>query len=196
MRADAAERRSRLLEAGRDLFAERGYDVPLEAIADKAEVGIATLYRNFPTRHDLKIAILREGLERSRAVFNDVLEQVERDPESALRRIAQTFVSLRLGALIAIVVRDYDEIPPDLIATRKENLAVVAETIARAKAKGYVRQDITPQDFFSGIALITRPQPALVNDPMMTGNATTETLTQRVLAIFLAGLRPSSGVSG
>jgi hypothetical protein len=44
--------------------------------------------------------------------------------------------------------------------------------------------------------LITRPQPALVNDPMMTGNATTETLTQRVLAIFLAGLRPSSGVSG
>jgi hypothetical protein len=105
------------------------------------------------------------------------------------------FMSVRLGALIAIVVRDYQDIPPDVIAMRKANLAAVAETIARAKAKGSVRHDITTQDFFAGIALITRPQPALVKDPMMDGELTIETLTERVLEIFLAGLRPSGGVS-
>jgi AcrR family transcriptional regulator len=194
MRADAAKRRSKLLEAGRELFAERGYDVPLEAIADHAGVGIATLYRNFPTRHDLKIAILREGLDNTRIVLESVLDEVERDPDAALRRIAQMFVALRLGALIAIVVRDYGEIPPDLIAMRKSNLAAIAQTIARAKAKGFVRQEITTQEFFAGIALITRPQPALVKDPMMDGEVTVEALTERVLEIFLAGLRPSGGV--
>ena len=53
LRADAERNRQRIVEAARALFAERGLNVPLEEIAHHAQVGIATLYRRFPTREDL-----------------------------------------------------------------------------------------------------------------------------------------------
>jgi AcrR family transcriptional regulator len=53
LRADAERNRQRIVEAARALFAERGLNVPLEEIAHRAQVGIATLYRRFPTREDL-----------------------------------------------------------------------------------------------------------------------------------------------
>lgn len=191
MRADAAERRDRLVVAGRDLFADRGYDVPLEAVAEAAGVGIATLYRNFPTRLDLKLAILADGLDRSRRTLDELLTQVDDDPDGAMTRLTQMFVSLQLGALIPIIVRDQDLIPDELIVARRANLMSVGEILERAKAKGVVRESVTSRDFFAGVALLTRPLPALIVDPMMDGTVTAEELTDRVLAIFVAGLRPS-----
>jgi AcrR family transcriptional regulator len=52
-RADARRNYNAILDAARTAFAERGIDVALEEIARRADVGIATLYRNFPTREDL-----------------------------------------------------------------------------------------------------------------------------------------------
>lgn len=190
MRADAAERRTRLLSAGRELFADRGYDVPLDAVAEAAGVGIATLYRNFPTRLDLKLAILEEGLSRSRLVLEEILIEVETDSGSAMTRLGQMFASLQIGALIPIIVRDREHIPGHLIEARAANLATVDAVLARAKVKGVVREDVTLRDFFAGVALITRPLPALIQDPMMFGSVTSEDQTLRVLAIFVAGLRP------
>lgn len=189
MRADAAERRSRLLDAGRDLFADVGYDVPLEAIADRAGVGIATLYRNFASRQDLKIALLADGLAKSRATLDVLLDMVESEPIAAISRLGRMFVSLRLGALIAIIVRDLESIPRELIEARAANLESVAEILRRAQAKGVVREDVTVFDFFAGLALITRPQPALAQDLMMARDVSLEVITERVLDIFLAGLR-------
>lgn len=191
MRADAEERRKKLVVAGRDLFADRGYDVPLEAVAEAAGVGIATLYRNFPTRLDLKLAILADGLHSSRRTLDELLVQVDDDPSGAMTRLTQMFVSLQLGALIPIVVRDQDLIPPELIDARRSNLASVGEILERAKSKGVVRDSVTSRDFFAGVALLTRPLPALIVDPMMDGTITAAELTDRVLAIFVAGLRPS-----
>ena len=133
MRADAAERRSRLLDAGRDLFADVGYDVPLEAIADRAGVGIATLYRNFASRQDLKIALLADGLAKSRATLDVLLDMVESEPIAAISRLGRMFVSLRLGALIAIIVRDLESIPRELIEARAANLESVAEILRRSE---------------------------------------------------------------
>ncbi|OZG25725.1 TetR family transcriptional regulator [Williamsia sp. 1138] len=190
VRADAEARRDRLVEAGRILFADRGYDVPLEAVAEAAGVGIATLYRNFPTRLDLKLAILADGLHRSRRTLDELLAQVDEDPDGAMTRLTQMFVSLQLGALIPIIVRDQDLIPSELIDARKGNLASVGEILERAKSHGVVRESVTARDFFAGVALITRPLPALIADPMMDGTITASELTDRVLAIFVAGLRP------
>ena len=50
---DAERNRERLLVAAREVFAERGLDVPMEDIARRAGVGVATLYRRFPSRSDL-----------------------------------------------------------------------------------------------------------------------------------------------
>lgn len=191
MRVDAVERRRKLVVAGREQFADRGYDVPLEAIAEAAGVGIATLYRNFPTRLDLKLAILAEGLSRSRLILDEILTEVETHPVSAMTRLSHMFVSLQLGALIPIIVRDQDLIPPELIEARQKNLSSVGDVLARAKFKGVVREEVTLREFFAGVALITRPLPALIEDPMMFGTVTAEDLTDRVLSIFIAGLRPN-----
>jgi AcrR family transcriptional regulator len=56
LRVDAARNRAAIVDAAREVFAERGADVPLEEIARRADVGIATLYRRFPTRDDLVAA--------------------------------------------------------------------------------------------------------------------------------------------
>ena len=60
LRADAARNREAIVAVARDVFAEHGLEAPLEAIAARAGVGIATLYRRFPTREKLVAAALVE----------------------------------------------------------------------------------------------------------------------------------------
>lgn len=52
-----------LIEAGRALFAERGYDVPLSAVAKAAGVGQGVLYRHFPTRASLAFAVFAQNVD-------------------------------------------------------------------------------------------------------------------------------------
>src|SRR5436190_8244171 len=56
--------RDRILSAAAELFAERGLGVPLEEIARRAGVGVATLYRRFPTRADLAVAAFESKMSR------------------------------------------------------------------------------------------------------------------------------------
>lgn len=78
MRADAKLRRERIIDAACDLMRTTPESaVTLEAVAARAEVGIATLYRNFPTRTDLDVAcglrllgILGERIETTRSLFD------------------------------------------------------------------------------------------------------------------------------
>ena len=59
MRADARRNRDKLIAAAKDLFAETGTDVSLDAVARRAGVGPGTLYRHFPTRDALVEAAYR-----------------------------------------------------------------------------------------------------------------------------------------
>jgi len=63
-RADAARNADRLLAAARELVAEQGNEVPLDEIAKRAGVGNATLYRHFPTRADLLVAVYADEVDR------------------------------------------------------------------------------------------------------------------------------------
>lgn len=61
--AAAPANRAALLGAAKHLFAERGYNVPLSAIARAAGVGQGVLYRHFPTRLQLALAVFEEHFE-------------------------------------------------------------------------------------------------------------------------------------
>ena len=78
LRADAARNRAAILAVARDVFAEQGLEAPLEVIAARAGVGIATLYRRFPTREKLVAAALVEKI----ALYAQAAEQAlaVRDP--------------------------------------------------------------------------------------------------------------------
>lgn len=63
-RADAARNFDAILAAARAQFAESGADRPMEEIARRAGVGVATLYRNFPTRESLIEAVYVDEVDR------------------------------------------------------------------------------------------------------------------------------------
>ena len=63
MRADARRNRERILAAARLAYAEHGRDVQIDEIADRAGVGVGTLYRHFPTKTALAGALAREHFE-------------------------------------------------------------------------------------------------------------------------------------
>src|SRR4051794_24858970 len=58
LRADAERNRRRILDAARQVFAEEGLGVGVDAVARAAGVGVGTLYRRFPTKHDLLAAVI------------------------------------------------------------------------------------------------------------------------------------------
>jgi AcrR family transcriptional regulator len=61
LRSDARRNRERLVASARELFAERGLEVPVEEITQHAGVGMGTLYRHFPTKDDLVEAVLEDA---------------------------------------------------------------------------------------------------------------------------------------
>ncbi|HPX37328.1 MAG TPA: helix-turn-helix domain-containing protein, partial [Mycobacterium sp.] len=73
LRADAERNRESIVAAAAELFAERGLSVPLEDVARAAGVGVATLYRRFPTRTDLAIEVFARNLDSAVAVVDRAL---------------------------------------------------------------------------------------------------------------------------
>src|SRR4029077_12169375 len=73
-RADALANREKLVAAARALFAEKGTSAPLEDVAERAGVGIGTLYRHFPTRQALLEAVYVDEVEAMARAAADLAE--------------------------------------------------------------------------------------------------------------------------
>ena len=67
-RSDARANRQRILDAAVEVIAERGGSAEVKDVAERAGVGVGTIYRNFATRHDLFRAVVEETLQRLYAV--------------------------------------------------------------------------------------------------------------------------------
>src|ERR1700761_4053144 len=83
LRADARRNREELLDIARQVIRENGVDASLRDIARRAGVGIATLYRHFPTREELIAAIVGDGMERLSALADELARTAP--PGQALR---------------------------------------------------------------------------------------------------------------
>lgn len=82
VRSDARENRARILQVAREAFAESG-NVSTNRIAQRAAVGSGTLYRNFPTREALVLAVYRHEVDRLVEAVAELL--AKRPPLEALR---------------------------------------------------------------------------------------------------------------
>lgn len=145
LRRDAERNRGQIVTAAREVFAARGLDAPLEDVARRAGVGIATLYRRFPTRQAL-----------IEAVFSTRLEQMVQAAEEAIAMENgwegfSTYI-LRLCALqaedcgVRDVLRMTFPTAKGLEETRARGYALTAQLIARAKEQGSLRDDFSPED--------------------------------------------------
>ena len=176
-RKDAIERRGALLAAAAEEFALHGYNVPLDAIADRAGVGRATLYRNFADRTALALAVFEEQLEDLAARTRERGD----DPEAFFWFVDQLADVLGRNAGLDAALREA-QTSGALKPIRLKLVEAGESALERAKAAGLVRADLGPSDI-RAIAMIlgagaSRPTP---EERDMFG--------QRIRALLLDGLR-------
>jgi AcrR family transcriptional regulator len=140
-RADARANRARLIDAAHEVFRERGIDAEMKEIADRAGVGVGTVYRNFPSKDDLIVAIAREMMEHIRAATESAMELD--DPIAAIRTVLTGGFALveQFGDMIMML---HGNIPP---ACRDEfeefdKIAGMAGIIQKGIDAGIFRPDI------------------------------------------------------
>jgi AcrR family transcriptional regulator len=146
LRRDAELNLERILAAAQDVFAEGGYEAPMERIAQRAGVGVGTLYRRFPNKESLVVAIMEMAGQRSLDLVSEVLEHAT--PAEGIFEFLRRCVGLP-SSLRALVSRS-----PHLAETHLamvESLATpVTRLLTNAKAAGSIRTDVT----FSDIAVV------------------------------------------
>ncbi|MFN8592588.1 MAG: helix-turn-helix domain-containing protein [Thermomicrobiales bacterium] len=182
-RADAVRNRERILAAARDVFIDEGPNAPLEAIAARAGVGIATLYRRFPDRRALMHAVVVAGLERAEEEGRLALAE-ESEPFQALARYLRRILDLRISAVVPALLGEVAMDDDEMIQLRDRSSRPMQALIERAHAAGSLRGDVTFGDIGLLLVRLSRPLPG--NFPP----ALNEALARRHLALLLDALRP------
>lgn len=181
-RADATRNREQLLAAATRLIASAGPEPSMRAIAGEAGVGIATLYRHFPTRESLVDAIYRDQVSRLTVGARELLAQF--DPPDALRRWMDLFgewIATKNGMLDTLLVM----IESGEIAhahTRTGLLAAIDEILEAGRTSTQLRGDVPAADVAA----------ALIGIFTVAGSPEHTAMAGRLLDLLMDGLRPSA----
>lgn len=145
-RADGARNFDAIVLAARAAFREGGADVPLEAIAERAGIGIATLYRNFATREALIQHLYVDEIE-SIVADAEAVEGLE--PWPALQAWVHRFAD-RVGAKAALA-STLD--PSDAVyeACTRVIVGTATPIVERARAAGALRDGVSETDLTRGV---------------------------------------------
>ena len=185
LRADARRNREKVLAAARAVFAEQGVDAQMDDVARRADVGVGTVYRHFPTKEALLNALSDEVFAVV-AVYVRTLLTLD-DPWEAFTR------ALWFGAEKTAGDRAFTEIlaetrkfPPRSCPGKEDLLVTTGELIDRCKAAGVMRKDAMVADI--GLLMCGVGSAAAMEHPVPDA-------WRRHLAIVLDGLR-ADGASG
>jgi AcrR family transcriptional regulator len=177
-RVDAQRNTDALLEAAKGAFATAGVDVPAKEIAALAGVGVGTLYRHFPRRSDLIVAVLRREIDAC-ADAGPTLSAIH-EPASALTQWLHrytTFVATKRGLATALHSGDpaFDALPGYFM----ERLGpVLSDLLDAAMAAGDIHAAVSAKDLLTAVALLCHPAPD--TDPEYS---------QRMVGLLIDGLR-------
>jgi AcrR family transcriptional regulator len=183
LRADAERNRQHLIDAARELFAQRGLDVTLDDIAHHAGVGVGTAYRRFESKDDLIDALFEQELEgiievaETAAAHEDAWEGLVYWMTSIVERQVR---DRGLKAIMTSTARGKKRVA----AARSQIGPRIGPLVPRAKKQGALRADVEIPDIpmlvfmIVGVAEYTRSV-----DPE---------IWRRYLAIVLDGLRADS----
>ncbi|MGI5154372.1 TetR/AcrR family transcriptional regulator [Microbispora sp. CA-102843] len=182
LRADARQNRDRIVEVARRLFADRGLDVPMAAIARHAGVGVATLYRRFPTKEALVTEVFADQFEACVSVVDDALA----DPDpwrgfcTAIEKVCGMQAADR-GFSTAFVAAFPDAV--DIERERDRAIQGFTELTRRAKATGRLRADFSPDD----LALLLMANCGVITGSAEEAQAASRRLVAYLLSAFRAG---------
>lgn len=145
LRADAQRNRARILQAAESVFAADGIDVPIDVVAEKAGVGIGTVYRHFPTKERLFEAIM---IERVSALTVEARARLKTgDPRTAFfdfldYLVSEVLIKRDLISAFAVAGVEFEIVAAD---AKEELNAAVGDLLAAAQRAGSVRKDVTGQ---------------------------------------------------
>jgi AcrR family transcriptional regulator len=143
----AAENRAALISAARTIFATHGVTAPLNAIAKHAGVGQGSLYRHFPTRYALAIAVFQENL--------GWLERVAATPESTL---GDVLTALTEQAILSTAIFEMLEIERTDASGQELSdriRALVSSKMDGARRDGSIADGMSTDDVLLGVAMLT-----------------------------------------
>lgn len=178
-RADARRNEEALLEAAAASFVASGVDAPVRDIAAKAGVGVATIYRHFPTRADLIVAVYRHQVEAC-AEAGPALLADSASPHDALARWIDLFVDFLVTKHgLAEALQSDDATFTSLHGYFLDRLVPVCGTLLDAAVDaGEVRADIRPLELMRGVGNLCI---GAGKDPRYDA--------RRMVGMLLAGLR-------
>ncbi len=178
VRADAQRNIDMLLKSAMSVFAASGVDAPVREIADRAGVGVGTVYRHFPQRSDLIAAVFRREID----ACADAATALVRDhaPFDALAKWMQryaAFIAAKRGLAKALHSGDpaFDNLPGYFDRRLRPALRMLLETAATA---GAVRADIDADDLLGAVASLC-----------MSAHSNGPGRAERMVALLVDGLR-------
>ncbi len=186
LRADAARNRARVLAAAERLLAEHGVDVSMQEIADEAGVGVGTVFRRFPTKDDLVVAVLLARMEDIAAL---AARAGDRSVDDAWAAFADFFVGAtelhtRHRGLMETIGSSH-AVCSSLADVTARLVGDLRLLVARAIEAGELRPDVVAED-------IPVMQCAISRTSCMPIAAAEPEAWRRSCALLLDGMRASS----
>ncbi|QKW05814.1 TetR/AcrR family transcriptional regulator [Streptomyces sp. NA04227] len=183
MRADARRNHERLLREAALVIAERGEHASLDEIAKRAGVGSGTLYRHFPSRHDLLEAVHEGSVEEVACRARELAEA--EPPGVALQEWMLTFARQMAGvkglrALLGSAAAGPATPDGSLCAGRIREAA--RELLTAAQSSGEVRGDLDAADLLRLVHAVT-------SAAELAGPGASDETTGRYLALLVEGIR-------
>ncbi|WP_327035945.1 helix-turn-helix domain-containing protein [Micromonospora ureilytica] len=179
-RADARSNRDRVVAAAREAFASAGLEAPMREVARRAGVGVATLYRHFPTRTELVATVLAERVDACGVQVRRALD--DPDPWRALSGVVREFAERQVhDRALNEALLGPGEVSAAFQRERREHAQALNVLVGRARAAGVLRDGVDVDDVRAGLLAIAslRRLPA----------ATSARVIGRVADLVLAGIR-------
>jgi AcrR family transcriptional regulator len=177
-RVDAQRNIGALLEAAKSSFATSGVDAPAKEIAALAGVGVGTLYRHFPRRSDLVVAVLEREIDACADAGRAL--STTHEPATALTEWLHRYTTL-LGAKrgLATALHSGDPAFDALPGYFWERLGpVLSDLLDAATSAGEIRADVSAEDLLTAVALLCHPAPDTDLD-----------FSRRMVGLLIDGLR-------
>ncbi|GAA5212273.1 TetR/AcrR family transcriptional regulator [Microbacterium kyungheense] len=169
-RADAVRNTEAVLQAAKSAFAELGVDAPMREISARAGVGVGTIYRHYPQRSDLIIAVFRRELDATAAEADRLAAELP--PAEAIRRWAESlahFVGTKRGLAAALHSGDpaYAPLPEQFIGVLGPRVQAILDAGA---ADGTIRPGVPAKDLIHALSRLIDSRPdAGAYDGLMVG---------------------------
>jgi AcrR family transcriptional regulator len=161
------DNRRALIAAAREVFAESGFSAPLSSVAKRAGVGQGSLYRHFPDRIALAVAVFDDNLGE--------LETAAAHPEFSLDALFGALEQQAIGAtaLIDTIVSDREDERAEHLGARLN--VVIDAVLEREKAAGRVASHVETADVMLAVSMLafalSRAEPAARPDVVARAHA-------------------------